>query len=59
MVSWYPEGRGGERSSFKELADFAKTLLYKNSAKIKKKKKILLLKNLGMSGTSEKLFLKS
>ena len=59
MVSWYPEG-GKKRSSFKELADFAKTLLYKNRAKIKKKKnKTLLLKNLGMSDTYEKLFLKN
>ena len=59
MVSWYPEG-GKKRSSFKELADFAKTLLYKNRAKIKKKKKnALLLKNLDMSDTSEKLFLKN
>lgn len=51
MVSWYPEG-GKKRSSFKELADFAKTLLYKNRAKIKKKKNALLLKNLDMSDTS-------
>ena len=59
MVSWYPEG-GKKRSSFKELADFAKTLLYKNRAKIKKKKKNALLhKNLDMSDTSEKLFLKN
>ena len=59
MVSWYPEG-GKKRSSFKELADFAKTLLYKNRANIKKKKKnALLLKNLDMSDTSEKLFLKN